>query len=126
MKAPLTFGFFLADAERSRPSMASEQSSHAATRTARRGISGPSIVCLAVGALAVGYLLGSKASNESAHRIGACVALEMAAQHGLLDDLHYRLVARSLTGALNPMQHHFRGGYAKFMAQCNSLVNDQD
>jgi hypothetical protein len=57
-------------------------------------------------------------ATAAAHVTGACVALEMSAAFGALDDVRYRQVVNAMTSALNPHQYRVPVTYRQVMARC--------
>jgi hypothetical protein len=60
-------------------------------------------------------------TTAAAHVTGACVALEMSATFGALDDVRYRQVVNAMTSALNPHQYRVPVTYRQIMARCAEM-----
>lgn len=81
---------------------------------------------LAMGCLAAGFVLGALVGGDRmsgrARVAGACIALEMTAAHGLLDDVQRRKVVCALTSALNPHQESFPISYREMAWRCATIL----
>jgi len=83
------------------------------------------IVILAVGlvasALALATLVAVDRATRHAKVAGACLALDMAAAHGVLDDPTYRRVLRALSEGIDPFHDRLPGSYRELLATCAAL-----
>ena len=59
-------------------------------------------------------------ATRSAHRTGACIALNMAAALGYLDARQQRQVRHALVTAINPDSDLFTGGRPSLREACNA------
>lgn len=80
------------------------------------------LTCVALvllGAVA-GLAAGQSMATRSAHRTGACIALNMAAALGYLDAQQQRQVRHALVTAINPDSDLFTGGRPSLREACNA------
>jgi 2-methylcitrate dehydratase PrpD len=90
------------------------------TSAAPRALTGVALVLLgAVAGLAAGQAL----AQRSAHRTGACSALNMAAALGYLDAEQQRRVRHALATAVNPDADLFSGGPPSLQEACGAGVD---
>ncbi len=91
-----------------------------------RGCQGVRGFLLATAFLALGLLAGLVAgrltASTAAHREGACIALQMAAALGYLDDRQQRMLMRSLATAINPDVDLFPGGHRAMRQACDAIA----
>ena len=66
-----------------------------------------------------GNLLQDPRTAALAHASGACIALEMAAAHGAIDEMERRMTLRALASALNPHFERFPEQTAEITNVCN-------
>jgi hypothetical protein len=76
---------------------------------------------LALGAFA-GLAAGRVTANVAGHPEGACIALNMAATLGYLDDRQRRAVMRTLATAVNPDAELFHGGHRGIAQACDAVT----
>jgi hypothetical protein len=69
-----------------------------------------------------GKLLDDPHAAALAHASGACIALEMAAAHGAIDEVERRMTLRALTSALNPHFERFPGQVSEISTECGKLT----
>jgi hypothetical protein len=84
---------------------------------ARRALAGAALVL--AGAVA-GLAAGQAMAQRSAHRAGACSALNMAAALGYLDAGQQRQVRHALATALNPDVELFSGNRTRMPEACRT------
>ena len=83
-------------------------------------LAGAGLAGLALG-FSAGAVVGEVSSATHFHTSGACIALEMAAAHGALDDVTYRRVVRSLSSIQNPFQDRFPESSSRLSEQCAAI-----
>lgn len=76
---------------------------------------------LALGAFG-GVVAGRVTANAAGHREGACIALNMAAALGYLDDRQRHAVMRILATAVNPDVDLFPGGRRAIAQACDAVA----
>jgi hypothetical protein len=75
----------------------------------------------ALGGLA-GLAAARVTANAPGHPEGACIALNMAATLGYLDDRQRRAVMRTLATAVNPDAALFPGGHRGIVRACDAVA----
>lgn len=94
-----------------------------APQTLRTALGLAAITMTAVG---IGYGAGSILHDPrvvaEAHVSGACIALEMAAAHGTVDELERRMTLRALASALNPHFERFPEKASDITSTCDRLT----
>jgi hypothetical protein len=77
-------------------------------------------------AFAVGFVAGKVLHDPHdaarSHAAGACIALEMAAAHGAIDELERRMTLRALASALNPHFERFPDRATEISSMCDKLT----
>lgn len=73
-----------------------------------------------------GKLLHDPHAAALAHASGACIALEMAAAHGAIDEVERRLTLRALASALNPHFERFPEQASEISTECGKLIKGAD
>ncbi len=76
---------------------------------------------LALSVLA-GLVVGRSTASTAAHQEGACIALQMAAALGYLDDRQQRMLMLSLATAINPDMDLFPGGHRAMRQTCDAIA----
>jgi hypothetical protein len=71
--------------------------------------------------LGAGFAL-RPATDVPPHSHGACVAMDMAAAYGFLDDVKRKIVTRALAHGNNPYAAHFPGGYRALTKTCATVA----
>jgi len=69
-----------------------------------------------------GLVAGRVTANAAGHREGACIALNMAAALGYLDERQQRAVMRTLATAVNPDVDLFPGGHRAVVQACEAIA----
>jgi membrane associated rhomboid family serine protease len=69
-----------------------------------------------------GRLLHDPHAAALAHASGACIALEMAAAHGAIDELERRMTLRALASALNPHFERFPERATEIASLCDTFT----
>lgn len=84
------------------------------------------LIAITSAAFGLGYgagkLLHDPHAAALAHASGACIALEMAAAHGAIDEVQRRMALRALTSALNPHFGRFPERASEIATQCARLT----
>src|SRR5262245_13608120 len=75
-------------------------------------------VALVLAGAVAGLAAGQSMANRSAHRVGACIALNMAAALGYLDAEQQRRVRHALATAINPDADLFAGRNPSMRETC--------
>lgn len=76
---------------------------------------------VALGVVA-GLFTGRMTASAAAHREGACIALQMAAALGYLDERQQRMVMHNIATALNPDVDLFPGGHRAMRQACDAVA----
>jgi hypothetical protein len=71
---------------------------------------------------AAGKVLHDPQEAARSHSSGACIALEMAAAHGAIDELERRMTLRALASALNPHFERFPDRATEITSICDRLT----
>ena len=74
---------------------------------------------------AFGYVAGRIGEAQDAtfaHASGACIAMELAAAHGAVDEHERRMILRSLTSAINPYFGKFPERSSDISGACDALT----
>ena len=75
---------------------------------------------LVIGGLA-GNAIGRQAASHRAHQSGACIALEMTAAHGAIDDVQYRRIIFALTSVNNPYSDSLTVSNRQLLQHCRDI-----
>jgi hypothetical protein len=70
-----------------------------------------------------GKVLHDPQAAALAHASGACIALEMAAAHGAIDEVERHMTVRALASALNPHFELFPERASEIATECTKLTN---
>jgi hypothetical protein len=77
-------------------------------------------IALVLSGAVAGLAAGQSMATRSAHRTGACIALNMAAALGYLDAQQQRQVRHALVTAINPDADLFTGGRPSLREACGA------
>jgi hypothetical protein len=77
-------------------------------------------IALVLSGAVAGLAAGQSMAARSAHRTGACIALNMAAALGYLDAQQQRQVRHALVTAINPDADLFTGGRPNLREACGA------
>lgn len=84
------------------------------------------LVTIILAAFGIGYgagkLLHDPQAAAMAHASGACIALEMAAAHGAIDEVQRRMTLRALVSVLNPHFERFPEQATDITGTCDRLT----
>ena len=69
-----------------------------------------------------GKLINDPHAAATAHASGACIALEMAAAHGAIDEVERRMTLRALASGLNPHFERFPEQASEISTECGKLI----
>lgn len=84
------------------------------------------LVTISCAAFVLGYGAGKLVHDPRtaalAHASGACIALEMAAAHGVIDEVQRRMTLRALVSVLNPHFERFPEQATEITGTCDRLT----
>lgn len=97
-----------------------------ASKPAANALAMPVLICLGVIIFAAGWIAGIGQAGEgargsSAHIAGACMALEMAEAHLVLDGTAKVVIAKALTQPLNPYRDLFPATSKGILSLCSDV-----
>lgn len=78
-------------------------------------------MCFGAGLLGATAFVAHHRASRQASAEGACLAMEMAAAHGAIDEARMRRISRAMTDGINASHARLPVSYGELIAACERL-----